>query len=148
MPYCRLNREALEKSVFLGFKRHRGAIHAITQARFGGTVGKNMAKMPVAGRTANLDPTHAEAVVFDLGDRIIVRGCGKARPAAAAVEFAFGFKQFAATSGAEKFAIAIFRIERTGKGPFGTCFAQYVKLFRRKLLPPFFVVQYCFFHIR
>jgi len=145
-PYCTLNGEAQEKSFRLGLERHRGAVHAVAQTGFGRAIGKDMTEMAIAGGTANLDPAHAETIVFDLGDRFRISRRVEAGPAAAAVKLVVRFKQFAAASGTEKFAITIFRVQRSGKRPLGAGLAQHMILFRRQLLPPFFVAQYCFFH--
>ena len=110
-PYCRLNTgKYSKKSVFLWFESHRRAIHAISEAGFGRTVGKNMAEMTVAGGAPYFDAAHAETIVLNLGNRFAIGGYREARPAATAVEFAFRFKQFAAATGAEKFPVAIFGI--------------------------------------
>jgi len=87
-PYCTLNGEAQKKSFWLGFERHRGAIHAITETGFDWSVGKNMTKMTVTVGTAYLDPAHTEAIVFYLGDCFWICGRGEAWPAATAVKFA------------------------------------------------------------
>ena len=146
-PYCRLNAgKDRKKSVRIWFKSHRGAVHAISQAGFGRAVGENMPEMPITGRATHFDPPHAEAVVFNLGNCFAVGRYREAWPAATTVELAFGIKQFAAAAGAEKLAVAIFCVERPGKGPLSAGFAQHVILFGRQFLSPLFVAQSGFFH--
>lgn len=146
-PYCRLNAgKDRKKSVRIWFKSHGSTVHAISQAGFCRTIGENMPEMPVTGRATHFDPPHAEAIVFDLGDCVAVGRYREAWPAATTVELAFGIKQFAAATGAEKFTFAIFRVQRASESPLGASFAQHMILFGRQFLPPLFVAQSGFFH--
>src|SRR5512139_2750002 len=63
----------------------------------------------------------------------------EAGPAGAAVVFEARGKQVEAATGTDKHAVALFLVERAGKGPLGSFLAQHVVLLRGEQLLPFII---------
>src|SRR5438034_146261 len=85
----------------------RRRIDAVAQAGRAGAVVEDVAEMAAAFRAQHLGADHAVADIVFLVDMAIRRGRGKARPAAAGIEFRVGFEQRLAAAGAGIGALAV-----------------------------------------
>src|SRR5260370_29176034 len=92
--------------------------------------------MAVALRAQHLGREHAVADVPLLVDMALDRGCGKARPAAAGIEFGVGFEQGLAAAGTGVGARRLLVLVFAGERPLGRLLAQHRVLHRRQFLAP------------
>ena len=106
------------------------AVDAVAQARRRRAVRKDVAEMAVAARAADLDAAHAVRAILEL-DHGLWRGRLEiARPAAAAVEFAVGAKEFGSAADARIGARGLGVPKRPGEGTLRTLFARDAILLR------------------
>src|SRR5438552_13266911 len=124
-----------QQSLFrLQLQRRR--IDAVAQAGRAGAVVEDVAEMAVTFRAQHLGADHAVADIVFLVDMAIRRGRGKARPAAAGIEFRVGFEQRLAAAGAGVSALAVLMLVLAGEGTLGRLLAQHGILHRRQFLAP------------
>src|SRR4051812_41850597 len=114
----------------------RGRIDAVAQAGRAGAVLEDMAEMAVALRAQHLGADHAVGDVALLFDMAFECWLGKARPAAAGIEFGIGFEQRLAAAGAGIGALALLMLVLAGERPLGRLLAQHRVLHRRQFLTP------------
>src|SRR4051794_11220839 len=103
--------------VLFRLQLQRGGIDAVAQAGRAGAVLEDVAEMAVALRAKNLGADHAVADVAFLVDMAISGGRGKARPAAAGIEFGIGLDQRLAAAGAGIGALAPLMLVLAGERP-------------------------------
>ena len=114
---------------FLEFQRRR--INTIAQAGRPRTVVENVAEMAAAARAFNLYPHLAEALVGLFDHILLIHRLVKARPAGARFELRFRAKDLQVAGGAVVIAVLVIVGIFAGIRPFGTLFAQDVKLLCR-----------------
>src|SRR6266478_1948069 len=131
LPYPYRSRKVLFR---LQLQRRR--IDAVAQSGRAGAVLEHVAEMAVALRAQHLGPEHAVADVALLVDMALDRGCGKARPAAAGIEFGVGFEQGLAAAGTGVGARRLLVLVFAGERPLGRLLAQHRVLHRRQFLAP------------
>src|SRR6266478_2861237 len=131
LPYPYRSRKVLFR---LQLQRRR--IDAVAQSGRAGAVLEHVAEMAVALRAQHLGPEHAVADVALLVDMALDRGCGKARPAAAGIEFGVGFEQGLAAAGTGVGARRLLVLVFAGERPLGRLLAQHRVLCRRQFLAP------------
>src|SRR6185312_7264204 len=111
-------------------------VDAIAQAGWPGTIRKHVAEMAGAFRAQHLRADHAVAGVGLLLDMALSRRLGKARPAAAGIEFGVGLEQRLAATGADISAGTMLVLVFTAEGTLGRLLAQHGILHRRQFLAP------------
>src|ERR1700733_3161980 len=122
--------------VLFRLQLERGRVDAIAQSGRAGAIVEYMPEVTIAARAQHFGSDHAVADVALLVDMALRRGRGKARPAAAGIEFGIGFKQRLSAAGAGVNAGPVLVLVFAGARPFGRFLAQHRILHRRQFLPP------------
>ena len=117
-------------------KGHRMAVQAIPQSGWRRAVRKNMAKMSIAFRTADLRANHPMGAILDLGYGGWIYGFEKAWPSASGVEFGIGLKQCLAAAHTIIAASLKAVPKGAGESAFRSALAGDMKLFGRQLFTP------------
>src|ERR1700676_764246 len=134
--YRRTPRHPSQRFLLFRLQLQRCRIDAVAQAGGAGAVVEDVAEMAVALRAQHFGADHAVADVALFVNVVLRRRLGKARPAAAGIEFGIRFEQRLSAAGADIGAGPPFMLVFAGERPLGRLLAQHRVLHRRQFLPP------------
>src|ERR1700694_3986809 len=112
----------------------RCRVDAVAQSGRAGTILEYVAEVAVALRAKYFVPDHAVADVALFVDMALRGRRGKARPAAAGIEFCVRFEQRLPAAGAGVGARPLLMLVFAGERPFGRLLAQH-RILRRRQFP-------------
>ena len=120
-------------------QRDGSRVDAVAQAGGRGAVREDVAEVAAAGGAGNLDPPHAVAHIFDLGDVLGHPRLPEARPAGARVEFFVRLEQRVPAADADVSSLVLACVVLARKGGLGPAHPRDGVLLSREMFFPLLV---------